>query len=167
MKPALRATVLALAAPTLALALASCSTSPTATSPRPTGSITDDATTHCVMAYTPSAVAGLGFAFDGTVVKLGKSVSDRGDEGDLDLTGATFEVTEWFHGGTRGKVTVDLPLGTDDSVDVGTRLLVSGQPRWGSDEPLDSPIAWGCGFSRYHDKATATAWREAIAEWDR
>lgn len=166
MKPALRATALALAAPALALTLASCSTSPTATPRQPTGSITDDATTHCVTAYTPSAVAGLGFAFDGTVVKLGTSVSDRGDEGDLDLTGATFEVNEWFHGGHRDRVTVDLPLGTDDSVDIGTRLLVSGQPRWGG-EPLDSPIAWGCGFSRYHDKATATAWREAVAEWDR
>src|SRR5699024_3899896 len=78
----------------------------------------------------------------------------------------TFEVREWFVGGDADEVTVDLQSvgeGTtveDPPFQIGTRLLVSGEPRWGG-APLHSPIAWGCGFSRYYDQQTATAWRES------
>ncbi len=44
---------------------------------------------------------------------------------------------------------------------VGSRLLVSGEARWGG-SPLEDPIGWGYGFSRYYDPETATAWRDAL-----
>jgi hypothetical protein len=44
---------------------------------------------------------------------------------------------------------------------VGTRLLVSGAPRWGGSALTDA-IAWGCGFTRYYDEATANSWRAAF-----
>ena len=54
--------------------------------------------------YTPGAVARRGFAFDGVVVAVGTSVSDRSDDADLGLPGVTFEVREWFSGGRGGSV---------------------------------------------------------------
>jgi hypothetical protein len=44
---------------------------------------------------------------------------------------------------------------------IGTRLLVSGMPRWGG-APLADAIAWGCGFTRYYSPATAAAWATAM-----
>jgi hypothetical protein len=43
----------------------------------------------------------------------------------------------------------------------GSRLLVSGEARWGG-SPLEHPIAWGCGFSRNYDPETATTWRDVL-----
>lgn len=79
----------------------------------------------------------------------------------------TFTVHEWFRGGSGDSVTVDLAApggfaGRGKDYELGTRLLVSGEPRWGG-EALERPIAWSCGFTRYHDVETATAWREAAA----
>jgi hypothetical protein len=44
---------------------------------------------------------------------------------------------------------------------IGNRLLVSGMPRRGG-AALTDAIAWGCGFTRYYDKATADSWRAAF-----
>lgn len=135
------------------------------------GPLPDGGAASCVESYDPKAVMGRAFAFDGVVVAVGDSVSDRGDEADLGLPGVTFEVREWFSGGRGHTVTVDVQpptTGSTDSSDpgyaygVGSRLLVSGEARWGG-SPLESPIAWGCGFSRYYDPETATAWRDALA----
>ncbi len=131
------------------------------------GPLPDGGAASCVESYSPETLRNRDFAFDGIVVGIGPSVSDRGDDGDLNSAGITFEVREWFVGGDAEHVTVDLPSvgeGTaqeDLPFQVGARLLVSGEPRWGG-APLDSPIAWGCGFSRYYDEETATAWRESI-----
>jgi hypothetical protein len=47
--------------------------------------------------------------------------------------------------------------------EVGTRLLVSGEPRWGG-APLDRAIAYGCGgFTRYYEAALAEEWRRGVA----
>lgn len=135
------------------------------------GPLPDGGAASCVESYDPKAVTGRAFAFDGVVVAVGDSVSDRGDEADLGLPGVTFEVREWFSGGRGGTVTVDVQpptTGSNDPSDpgyaygVGSRLLVSGEGRWGG-SPLESPIAWGCGFSRYYGPETATAWRDALA----
>lgn len=135
------------------------------------GPLPDGGAASCVEPYDPEAVTGRAFAFDGVVLAVGGSVSDRGDEADLAPAGVTFEVREWFSGGRGDTVTVDMPPPTTGSTDpsdpgyaygVGSRLLVSGEARWGG-SPLESPIAWGCGFSRYHDPGTATAWRDALA----
>lgn len=130
-----------------------------------TGPLLDGGAASCVESYSLETLQNRDFAFDGTVVRMGPSVSDRGDDGDLNLAGITFEVREWFMGGDANEVTVDVQgaAGTaeeDLPFRVGTRLLMSGEPRWGG-APLDSPIAWGCGFSRYYDEETATAWRES------
>lgn len=136
-----------------------------------TGALPDGGAASCVESYTPKALTGRAFAFDGVVVEIGASVSDLGDDGDLGLPGVTFKVRKWFSGGRTDTVTVDMQLptaGSDsdsspgDAYNIGSRLLVSGEARWGG-APLDAPIAWGCGFSRYYDPQTATAWRDALA----
>ncbi|MEN3614776.1 hypothetical protein AAH979_35230 [Plantactinospora sp. ZYX-F-223] len=137
------------------------------------GSLPDGGAASCVESYTPEAVAGRAFAFDGVVVNIGPARSNRSGKGHLNLVGVTFAVGEWFAGGTAPTVTVDMGVpmaGTRDvtgevfhSYAVGSRLLVSGEPRWGG-SPLDAAIAWGCGFIRYYDRETAESWRQATAE---
>lgn len=46
-------------------------------SPGPRGPVPVDATTDCVETYSPSAVAGRAFAFDGTVTGIGPARSNR------------------------------------------------------------------------------------------
>lgn len=127
-----------------------------------------DGVASCVETYSPEAVTGRAFAFDGVVVDIGDSVSDRGDGADLGSPGVTFEVGEWFSGGSADTVTVDVQVPNAESADagysygIGSRLLVSGEARWGG-APLDAPIAWGCGFTRYYDGDAAEAWQDAFA----
>lgn len=109
------------------------------------------------------------FAFDGVITDITTpGLSNRPGSGELDLVSVTFHVEEWFAGGSGPEVTVDLypPLSEDEgrsedaapSYAPGSRLLVSGSPRWGG-APLDDPIAWMCGFTQYYDQETAEAWR--------
>jgi hypothetical protein len=44
---------------------------------------------------------------------------------------------------------------------VGSRLLVSGEPRFGG-AALDDPIAWACGFTRWYNEADAQTWEQAF-----
>lgn len=135
-----------------------------------TGPLGDGGAASCVESYTPQAVTNRAFAFDGTVVAIGPGTTDRGDESDLNLIGVTFQVHDWYAGGGGGTITVDMqPSGQQVSTSqpetaygLGSRLLISGEPRWGG-SPLDDPIAWGCGFSRYYDPATAASWDRAFA----
>jgi hypothetical protein len=127
----------------------------------------------CVEAYSPAAVRQRGFAFDGVVTAIGPSTFR--DPGDASAEGpppwavpVTFAVKEWFAGGSGSTVTVDVPApaapgrpSNPDSLlsySVGSRLLVSGEPRFGG-SPLEQAIAWGCGFTRPYDAATAASWR--------
>ena len=134
-----------------------------------TGALPDGGVASCAEAYAPDALTGRAFAFDGVVLDIGPSVSDRGDGVNLGLPGVTFKVREWFSGGRTDTVTVDVQTtGSPESSDavhaygIGSRLLVSGEARWGG-SPLEAPIAWGCGFSRYYDPETAMAWHDALA----
>ena len=122
----------------------------------------------CAQEYSPAAVASAPFAFDGTVIAIGPARSNRPGV-ELVLSAVTFRVHTWFRGGSGDTVTVDMdtPLGpttwAEPAVppyEVGTRLLVSGAPRWGG-EPLDAAIAWPCGFTRPYDRQTAAAWAAA------
>jgi len=132
--------------------------------------VPDGPATDCVESYDhdPSTLTNRRFAFDGTVAAVGDPVSERRSVG-VGYVGVTFEVHEWFTGGSGATVTVDLlpagayaDLGRATAWGVGTRLLVSGMPRWDG-PPLDAPVGWPCGFTRYYDPATADAWRTAFA----
>jgi hypothetical protein len=127
------------------------------------GALGDSRLAECAEKYTPQAVATRAFAFDGTVTGI------RGGHNDLGYVPVTFAVNEWFRGSNRRTVTVDMapPKSTSfetsvsgGTYQVGSRLLVSGEPRRGG-EPLQAALAWGCGFTRYYDESTATAWATA------
>lgn len=117
----------------------------------------------CVAYYSPASVAKRSFAFDGTVLGIAEGTTNRPGMGDVDLIAVTFDVTEWFRGGSEATVTVDMAR---RAAAVGDRLLVSGEPRWGG-APLTDAIAWGggeCGdFTQDYDESVAAAWRAATA----
>jgi hypothetical protein len=132
------------------------------------GALPWGAVEDCVQSYSPEAVAGRAFAFDGTVTAIGPAATNR-PGAELSLAAVTFRVHEWFRGGAGETVTVDMdaprPAGgvSEPAVPayaVGTRLLVSGEPRWGG-APLDAALAWGCDFTRYYDPQTAAEWAAA------
>lgn len=142
---------------------------------------------ECTTGYATEAVADRAFAFDGTVTHVGdvrgvgaptapmvpvtfevhtwyhggpggaRVPVGKGDAGGAGRAGGTAA-----DGDT---VTVDLPaplVGSGvggarrgPSYGLGTRLLVSGEV----DDPATGALtAAGCGFTRYHDVATAAAW---------
>jgi hypothetical protein len=122
----------------------------------------------CVETYDLVRLKNREFAFDGTVTQteVMKSPADGAPALDGYLT-VTFHVNEWFRGGAQDTVTVDMigpSLSPDQelSYGVGSRLLVTGEPRL-SGSPLMAAVAWGCGFTHYYDQATAAAWRQAFA----
>ena len=130
------------------------------------GALPEGADASCAIAYSIDTLPRVAFAFDGVVTAIGPPRTNRG-RAVLPLVSASFSVRSWFRGGSDATVTVDLaaPQASSDegppAYGIGTRLLVSGQPRWGG-APLDDAIAWGCGFTRYYDPATAKLWRRAF-----
>lgn len=115
-----------------------------------------DAGADCVAVH-PDGLREVDWAFDGVVTGTGPSVSDRAGSV-LGYTGVTFEVREWFTGGSVEEVTVDL----NTRPSIGTRLLVAGAARWGG-EPLEAPVSWqGCGYVRYFAPDLADTWRAAF-----
>ena len=144
---------------------AALSSAGNASAPTGVGALRGDAAADCVENYSPAAVAARAFAFDGTVTATGPARSNRSGVA-LPLAGVTFRVNEWFRGGTGATVTIDMEAPANVSSDplpaygIGTRLLVSGEPRWGG-APLDAAIAWSCGFTRYYDPETAAEWAAA------
>ncbi len=143
---------------------------PRDTRPHLSGALPGNELASCAHSYSPRQVADEPFAFDGTVTRM-REHPRFGDEA------VTFAVNEWFRGGIEATVTVDMgppgprvrmseyPL-AGRSYGVGTRLLVSGYPRWGG-PPLRHAVATGCGLTRYYDPNTAGAWRSATRWPDR
>lgn len=135
-----------------------------------TGPIGDDSSASCVQMYSAASLPERAFAFDGTVQTIAAGSTNKPDKGHLDTAAVTFAVNEWFKGGSATTVTVDLMSpgshsseGEPPAYTEGTRLLVSGEPRWGGD-PMDDPIAWTCGgWTRYYEQAVADDWRRAAA----
>jgi hypothetical protein len=127
------------------------------------GALPNGGTASCASDYTPQTLAQMPFAFDGVVASIGPARTNRGS-GDLPLVSVTFSVQRWFRGGNEPTVTIDIDPPRAAREDgpptyrVGTRLLVSGVPRWGG-APLENAIAWRCGFTRYYDPATAEQWQ--------
>jgi hypothetical protein len=115
----------------------------------------------CVETFSLDGLSGRSFAFDGTVVEVGREVDPKLEDdgsGVQPQRRARFEVAEWFTGGSGDTVLVWLQR----DVSVGDRLLVSGEPRWGG-APLDDAIQWECGWTVEHSSSAAAAWREATA----
>lgn len=128
----------------------------------------------CAESYDLTALKRRAFAFDGTVASTTAMQPPADGSGALGgyLT-VTFTVNEWFRGGDQATVTLDMLGPTINSgqqysvqqlsYGVGTRLLVSGEPRFGG-PPLQAAIGWPCGFTRYYDKNTATSWQQAFSQ---
>jgi hypothetical protein len=131
-------------------------TDPPAPDPdRPHGALGEDSSTSCVAAY-PRDLADRQFAFDGTVTGIGPGTTNRPGKGRLDGPSVTFDVERWYSGGAGPEARVDMQTDPAD-IPVGTRLLVSGDDRWGQSE-LHDPIGWTCGFVRYWEQDEATEW---------
>lgn len=139
--------------------------------PARTGPVGDGgAAASCVEAYSEATIGNRDFAFDGTVVSNEAGGTNKAGKGTLDTAAVTFRVNEWFTGGTDDTVTVDMgpPVsGVEQNQEPayaeGTRMLVSGEPRWGG-QPLEDAIAWSCGgFTRYYEPAVADEWRRGTA----
>lgn len=133
-------------------------------SSQPTGALPGGTNAASCKIYSPAAVASMPLAFDGTVAAIGESRIDPQDSW-IRLVTTSFTVHEWYRGGAGETVTVEIPVG--DSIDpgpppfdIGTRLLVSGRGRVPG-APNEKVVAWGCGFTRYYDIATADRWRAA------
>ncbi|MDP2773019.1 MAG: hypothetical protein Q8O61_05635 [Nocardioides sp.] len=133
----------------------------------PAGPLPDSGLASCAFEYSSKTLAERAFAFDGTVVSVGPGQTYR--PGELrGLVGTTFEVHEWYAGGSGTTVTVDMPppgsrptmSDGPPTYEIGSRLLLSGEHRWGK-ATMDDALAWGCGFTRYYDEATADTWRSA------
>ncbi|MEU8609322.1 hypothetical protein AB0C29_15100 [Actinoplanes sp. NPDC048791] len=139
---------------------------PASSAAQRTGALPDAANGSCAGGYSPREVARRAFAFDGTVTAIGPVDPDR-VHAVRGYVGVTFTVNEWFSGGSGPTVTIAMspPLGGlaamgygPPAYGIGTRLLVSGEHRWGGTTTADA-IAWGCGFTRYYDPTTADEWR--------
>ena len=97
--------------------------------------------------YTDETLAGLGMAFDGTLL----SATANGTE-------VVFEVHRWFKGGEGAQVTLSAEgLINADSIalvgahlEVGQRYLVSA----------DEGYVWACGYTLTYDTALAEHWAE-------
>jgi hypothetical protein len=111
----------------------------------------------CAFEYSNDTLAARSWAFDGTLV----SVGDLADSQKGNVPAATFEVNHWYRGGDTPQVTVQFDMGAISEfvpeVSGGTRLLVAGEPRWGG-QPLDDPVAWGCGFTQPWTSTSAEQW---------
>lgn len=119
---------------------------------------------RCVETFSPSNLAQRGFAFDGTVTQVSKSPPDS----DL-YVDVTFSIHEWYRPDGPSELTIEMVRADaaasveGASYEVGSRLLVSGESRWG-ESGLRDLIAWGCGFSQIYSTEQATVWRSAFAD---
>ena len=119
----------------------------------------------CVEEYGPQTVARRGFAFDGTITRVGER-SSSGEVVDPYLS-VVFTVTRWFRGGQGTQVAVAmLPPELIASVGntpykVGSRLLVSGEQRGSGTRP-DELLAWACGFTRWYRPTDSAVWEAAF-----
>ncbi|MGY1753551.1 hypothetical protein [Blastococcus sp. SYSU D01042] len=146
--------------------------------PTGVGALPGSASGDC-QGYSPVGLAGHltqegAFAFAGTVTGV-EPGTDLGPEMARQKMTVTFRVQTWYAGGSGATVDVvlDGPDTEDSSVStygIGTRLLVSGvlAP---TERASGTPTATGdmalfgfsCGYTRYHDEATAAEWAAIAA----
>ncbi len=117
----------------------------------------------CAFAFTDRTLAERAWAFDGTATRESTGLDSH--FGAVPTT--TFRVNHWYKGGSAAAVTVEFSF--DRSEDqtihggIGTRLLVTGEPRWGG-KPLDEPVAWGCGFTQVWTAQAAQQWSAVFGD---
>jgi hypothetical protein len=119
----------------------------------------------CALVYGVDTLRQRSWAFDGTVTAISEGRDSR--LGAVPV--AIFDVHRWYKGGSGTEVTVQIgervPQGNvvadDIATGVGSRLLVTGESRWGG-EPLDDAIAWGCGFTQPWSEAAERDWLTAF-----
>ena len=157
------------AALVLALVLmTSCGGESTSQSPGLGNDQAVEAAASCVQTYAPDTLVQRSFAFDGTVTSIEIRKDPRLPEGERAVRWVSFHVHRWFRGGTAPEVAVWIEnLNIESSIgaveaEPGTRLLVSGEPRWGGDA-LDDPIAWPCGFTQPWTEEAAAEWETAFS----
>ena len=116
----------------------------------------------CVAESNASTLSQRSWAFDGTVESIGVTEDSRVGS----VPSATFSVNRWYKGGHDEKVTVQYEAGSISefvpATGPGARMLVAGEPRWGG-QPLDDPVAWGCGFSLPWTDSAERAWAKSFA----
>jgi hypothetical protein len=109
-------------------------------------------------------------AFDGTVLAIGPGRTNRPGAARWGYVSITFHVNRWFKGGRGPTATVDVlrsfrggPMTEDGPppFDIGTRMLVSGDHRWGG-RSFDDVFAQGCGFTGYYGSREAALWQRAF-----
>ncbi|HSH77700.1 MAG TPA: hypothetical protein VLA19_04110 [Herpetosiphonaceae bacterium] len=132
----------------------------------------------CVEVYSAETLKNRSFAFDGTITAVeprpDPSMGGDGQGEGPTMPWATFKVNRWYKGGSGGEAGVwlqgaqtggaDAPVTSAGSItaEVGTRLLVAGEPIGVGDAP-EQWIAWVCGFTQPYTAEAAAAW-EAAAE---
>ncbi|GAA1382328.1 hypothetical protein [Catellatospora chokoriensis] len=144
---------------------AAATSTPASATPAPQGDVFGGSAS-CVETYSPQALRQRAFAFDGTVLAIGQTDPTKVETSPE--VPVTFQVHRWYRGGQGEQVTVAMmPPGAitsagDAGYGIGSRLLVSGEPRFGG-RPLDDPIAWSCGFTRWHTATDAQTWQQTFA----
>ena len=121
------------------------------TSPESSPGTVSSVAGSCVEQYSAESLEKRDYAFDGIVTRINK-----GSETDADRV--TFDVKEWFKGGSgttatrraSGFTATTSAGGSPHSV--GERLLVAG----------DEDFVWECGFTQPYRPAVADEWRNAF-----
>lgn len=141
--------------------------SPSEGYPQAVGAVPGPPGRSCSEMYSLDALRSRAFAFDGELVSIQPLDDERAAAAPFKATLATLVVHEWFSGGEGERVEVEMLLpaaGTGATVEpppveLGSRLLVSGELRAGGTSN-EVRVAFGCGFTRYYDEATASQWRQ-------
>ena len=133
----------------------------------------------CVEVYSAETLKNRSFAFDGAITAV-EPRPDPAMGGDVQGEGPTmpwamFKVNRWYKGGSGGEAGVwlqgvqtgggDAPMSSAGSItaEVGTRLLVAGEPIGVGDAP-EQWIAWVCGFTQPYTAEAAAAWESAAKQ---
>jgi hypothetical protein len=111
----------------------------------------------CVATFTQHTLAERAWAFDGTATR--ETTGHDSHLGAVPTT--TFHVNHWYKGGAAATVKIEFSFKRSEDQNlrggIGTRVLVTGEPRWGG-RALDDPIAWGCGFTQVWTAPAAQEW---------
>ena len=125
----------------------------------------------CIEVYSPETIVHRTFAFDGTVRNIEiKDVPGGELDGGFQEYWVTFDVHRWYAGGEGDEASVwmnsrwivesDTIGPENEPFGLGSRLLVSGEPRDGA---TGDPLAWtACGFTKVHTPELADEWAGAF-----